>query len=550
MVIWAIIWAFSFNLFSIVLEAFAFYNYFSISFDVLNIYRQVYKLFLDLSVMVKFVPVPVWVLVGLYIFDRIRKARGYKNLEHMEAMNRGFINERGVFSLFVAPMRQGKTKMSTSFALSREVMFRDTAYEIILKSDLKFPYFPWINLENSLRAAIDKRSVYNLATVRRFVRSKISKFNKRPEKRYIFDYDFERYAVEYNNGMYIEKLASVLEDYAQAYFIYIVQTSLIVSNYSIRVDNVIDDIGNFPLWRADFFRTDSRLIDSYSRHSHIIDYDALRLGKKLVSESRYAFEFGVIDITEIAKERLNMLEAQSLKKDDEETNQKNDGFESWVKMCGHSATVAYKCFVSIYADDQREQNLCAGLREVGEIIRIEDVEKDRLAMPFFFVGELIYDFLHSKFIGLHRKTRYNRGDNCLLYYLIHTVVSKFEAYYNRIYNIFGYEVMQVSVQDGAQNNEAKLHDYYISTKKDLSKRYSTDCLSDTLAVRALRATWGLDDLPTYKTERPTFDETLKQNSFFIRDITETLNVNGKSDKKKKTQPPAFDTDKLSRFFGK
>ena len=46
-----------------------------------------------------------------------------------------------------------------------------------------------------------------------------------------------------------------------------------------------------------------------------------------------------VDITEIGKERKNMLELKELKKREEATNQKNDGFNDWLKMIRHSATV-------------------------------------------------------------------------------------------------------------------------------------------------------------------------------------------------------------------
>lgn len=542
--IWAFVWVLNFNLLPILIEFLAFLYYFSASFDVKNIYIQVYKLLLDLSVMFKFVPVPVWVIVGLIIFDKIRKKRGYDNLMHNELMNRGFINERGVFSLIVAPMRQGKTKFSVAMALSREVMYRDNAYEIILKCDLKFPFFPWINFENSIRKAMDNHSVFNLATCRRFVVSKMKKFYKHPIKKYLFGYDFNRYGMEYDNKKYIETLESVLLDYAQAYFIFIVQSSLIVSNYSIRVDDLIEDIGNFPARHADFFRTDSRYVDALSRHSKILDYDALRMGKKVAGESKFAFEFGVIDITEIAKERLNQNESDGIKRDSKDANQKNDGFDSWVKMCGHNATIDFKCFVNIYCDDQREQNLPASLREVGEILRIEDSEKGYLAMPGFFIEELIYSISHKITEYLHKKVRYNQGGNTLLYYVLHTIGAKIENYYNRIYNIFGYEVLNVSVQDGAQDNEKKMHKFYISNKKDLSNRYSTDCLSDLLAVRALRATWGLDDSPSFSNNKATVEDFKKMNSYFFNAAIKEL------DKKKtenKKEPP-INLERLREFI--
>ena len=67
----------------------------------------------------------------------------------------------------------------------------------------------------------------------------------------------------------------------------------------------------------------------------------LRLGKKVLENNPKAgsFEFGVVAITEIGKERGNNLELKEVKKVTNETNQKNDLFNSWLKMCRHSATI-------------------------------------------------------------------------------------------------------------------------------------------------------------------------------------------------------------------
>ena len=145
---------------------------------------------------------------------------------------------------------------------------------------------------------------------------------------------------------------------------------------------------------------------------------------------------------------------------------------------------------------------------------------------------------------LHKKVRYNQGGNSLLYYILHMVLSKIESYYNRIYNIFGYDVLNVSVQDGAQDNDKKMHKFYISNKKDLSARDSTDCLSDLLAVRALRAAWGLDDSPSFPNNKATVDDFKKMNSYFFNAAIKEL------DKKKtenKKEPP-YNWERLREFI--
>ena len=69
-----------------------------------------------------------------------------------------------------------------------------------------------------------------------------------------------------------------------------------------------------------------------------------------------SFEFGVVGITEIGKERGNNLELKEIKKGTDEANQKNDLFNSWLKMCRHSATVDNFPFIKVFTDEQRPES--------------------------------------------------------------------------------------------------------------------------------------------------------------------------------------------------
>ncbi len=59
-ILWIILWCLHLNLASIVIEFFAFYFYFAVSFDIPNVYVQFCKLFLDLQVIFKNVPIFVY----------------------------------------------------------------------------------------------------------------------------------------------------------------------------------------------------------------------------------------------------------------------------------------------------------------------------------------------------------------------------------------------------------------------------------------------------------------------------------------------------------
>lgn len=537
--IWLCLWLFYFNVFTIVLEFIAFYLYFVVSFDFVNIYRQVYKLILDLWTAISFIPVWGWVLLALFIIDRWRKKIGYAVLNHNEMKNRGFINARPIVLMVCGTMGKKKTTMLTDIALSQAVMFKDKAFEKILENDLKFPYFPWVNLENALRYAMSRHEIYNLATCRKYIghlsacfaAAQVPAFRKSIRRHlkkvfaldydnFCFGYDYGRYGFTYDDKLKVVNVWEVIETYAQLYFIYIIQSSLIISNYSVRTDSLISDIGNFPLWNTDFFKRDSRLIDSFSRHSHIIDFDALRLGRKMVENNVFAdsFEFGVVDITEVGKERKNMLELKEMKKREETTNQKNDGFNDWLKMIRHSATVDNYPFVKVITDEQRPESWGADARDLCEIVHIRESGETRLAMPFFFIGELLYSAVFGKFVSLYYNYRFTRGDNTLSMHILKTVTAKIQHYYTGVYNTFGYCPLRVQVESGTQDGELDENKYYLANKKIYSKRFSTDCFSDFFTKKALRSPVGLDDLPEYRTEKATFDEMDKQHSYFFNDL--------------------------------
>ncbi len=88
---WLIIWIFHLNLATIVVEFFAYYFFFAISFQLGTIYPQFVKLAVDLQVL--FTHVPLWVLliIGIVLLDRWRRKIAKNRLRHFEARNCGFI---------------------------------------------------------------------------------------------------------------------------------------------------------------------------------------------------------------------------------------------------------------------------------------------------------------------------------------------------------------------------------------------------------------------------------------------------------------------------
>lgn len=517
-ILWVGIWVFNLNAASIVTGFFAYYFYFVLSFDVANLYVQVCKLFIDLQVIFGFFPWWIIALVCWLLFDRWRKNIAQNRLRHFEARNCGFINELPIVSMACGSMGKKKTTLITDMVLSQEVMFRQKALEILQQNDMKFPYFPWIAFEDELRRCMEHGTVYNLASVKAWIALKRSRFLRhRNAQTQLYGYDYSRYGTTFDDSLKISRLFEVLETYAQAYFIYVLESSLIVANYSVRTDNLMADNGNFPMWLTDFFPKRRR---PQSRHAHILDFDVLRLGRKVLGNNPKAgsFEFGVVGITEIGKERGNNLELKEVKKGSDDTNQKNDLFNSWLKMCRHSATVDNFPFIKVFTDEQRPESWGADARDLADIINIASCGDMRLALPFYTIEEMLSEWAFNRFLSLYYDFRFRRGDNTLLVHILKSVVAWLWRRNLRILNRFGYSVLKIEKERGTMDGKTENKKYYLMSAKIYAQRFSTDCFSDYFNDMARRSYTGLADYLEYATEKASVEELRMQNSYFINSL--------------------------------
>ncbi len=515
--IWLVIWVFNLNFATVITEFFAFYFYFAVSFDFKAIYMQIVKLFIDLQVVAKNVPLWIILIFLWLIFERWRKNLALAKLRRMENANRGFINDLPIVLMTCGSMGKKKTTIITDMTLSQEIMFRNIAYGKLQETDMKFPNFGWIAFEMELRKCMEHGTVYNLATVKEWVKLKRSRYEKHGNALWqLYGYDCQRYGLTYNDALKISELFDVLETYAQAFFIYALQTSLIVANYSIRTDNRLLSEDNFPLWALDFFSDGQRR----SRHSHILDFDVLRLGKKVLENNPKAgsFEFGVVAITEIGKERGNNLELREVKKKNDETNQKNDLFNSWLKMCRHSATVDNFPFIKVFTDEQRPESWGADARDLCDIVNIVSAGDTKLALPFYTIEDMVSEIAFNRFIALYYDFRYRRGDNTLLVHILKSVTAWLWKRNARIYNKYGYSIVKIEKERGTMDGKPENKKYFLMNYKIYRNRFTTDCFSDYFNDLASHTNVGLSDYIEYATEKASIEELKTQNSYFINGL--------------------------------
>ena len=542
-IIWALIWAFYLNVLNVFIQFLAFYFYFCSSFKLKSLYVIIYKTFVDLLPMIMFIPSFVWLILAFVIFHLFRKSRGYRILDHFENRNKGFINSLGQMTMTTGEPGKGKTSLDVDMVISLQTMFRNKAYEMILENDMMFPKFPFSKFEEELKRAIDYHQVYNLATARVWVGKKVNRALKNvSEEEYLnsskfFDYDYETYGLIYDNGIKNIHLFQMLESYAQHYLIYITESSLIIANFSIRTDNVKQDLGNFPLWYSELFRIDPNYSDNNSKHAHILDFDMLRLGKKVVenNEKADALEFGIIVVSEIGKERGNQFDLAGVKRVALETNQKNDGFNDWMKLARHSATVDNYPYIKFFSDDQRAESFAADGRQLNEkVIFIAEKDEYKNTLMLFHLEEIIFGLTSNSFNAFYSKYRFYRKDDSFFMFLLKSLYSKYYDYFIRLHNIFGFNRLTLEHERGTLKGDVSVDKYYLMYKKIYSNRYATDCFADFFREKALNCKLGINDLQEYESERATLEEFGIQNSYFINKLIAN-NMLGAIDKKENNE---------------
>ena len=520
-VFWLVLWMFSLNLASIVVAFLAFYFYFAVSYTLDSLYVQICKLLIDLQVVANAVPWWVVLCAGVWVFFLFRKKIALMRLWRFESKNCGFINELPIVSMTCGSMGKKKTTIITDMTLSQEMMFRQKAFELLQKNDMKFPNFPWIMFEMELRKCMEYGKVYNLASIKDWVEIKRKRFEKHGnEYLQLYGYDYRRYGYLYDDTLKTQDLFDVLETYAKLYFIYVIESSLIVSNYAIRTDNVLLDNGNFPKWFFDFFPEKRQ---NNSRYAHILDFDVLRLGKKVIDNNPKtgSFEFGVVVISEVGKERGNNLELKDVKKKTNDANQKNDLFNSWLKMCRHSATVDNYPFIKVFTDEQRPESWGADARDLCDIVHVISSGQAKLALPFYTIEEMVYEWVYGRFLRLYYDFRYRRGDNTLFMFVLKSIVNLLYRHNVAVYNKYGYSVSHVEKERGTLDGAVVKKKYYLINSKIYSMRFSTDCFSDYFNDMARKTNIGLMHYTEYGCEKATIDELKEQNSYFIRDLYDT-----------------------------
>ncbi len=527
------IWTYNLNGFTIAIEVLAWLFFFPFAEGkrIESIPIQIAKLLVDLTVAIDFLP--VWALIGIgyLLFDIHRKNVGYARLEDGEEENRRFLLANPGNLLATGPPRVGKTQGITDMGISQQIVFRKTAQQKSLEHHMEFPFFKWGLLEQTLINMRQKVPGFSLTFIRHLIPtlqymfesravlapSQIENAKKRLKnwgyqgKDFIFDYDYQKYGMEYDNGLVIVSIWKAIRLYAEEFYIYTQPTPLIFGNYPVQTDVAWKDFGNYPIMDAELFKRTPRERAKLAQFSHVVTHDAMRLGKKKNPDGIYnnSYDSGVFLFSEAGKELGNQItnRGKDKDKDSEKSNPNNDLWTMNAKMISHGTTIDYFTYFRILADEQRAMSILADFRELGDELQILSKSPEKIKMPHFAFGELFYLIAKKIMTRLMLFFKSKHGKMTLCFYLCLRVYSLIFNHYQRIYNTFAVSTQKIKVKNDVTGEKAKIWTYNLARKKICGDAYNTIFFFPYYDARWSKSTvGGLNATPQFKSLDATFEE--------------------------------------------
>lgn len=546
------IWCWNLNLFTIVLEAIAYFLWACWWPARLgNIFVQLAKLAVDLSVIFQTLPTVLLIILGYLLFNFIRRRIGFKRLDKDEKKNEKFLEDNPGNLLATGRPRVGKTMAITDMGLTENVRFRKIAQNASWNHRLEFPFFPWRVLEKTIEE-MRKLPFFKLQTIRDFFAELQEAFEKSESysekerenklgrfevfgyasKDFIFGYDHKRYGLEYDNNLKMVSIWESIELYAEEYAIYTSPTPFIISNYPIRTAIKWKTYGNYPLMKANFFKIKPSELVEMTEWSHIVNHDALRLGVKMNPHGKYNdnYDCGCIVLSELGKELGNQItnRGKQNQADSKECTPNNDLWTMNAKMVSHGLTIDFNCYARILADEQRAMSVLADFREIGSEMRIVKKHREKIKMPFFAFGELAYA-LADKYLKKALQYFANRhGKITLGEYFVTRLYKWIFDKYNRIKNQFGSYQIDVKIKDnstGENDEESTSGKYYVARKKTCADVYDTGFFGIFYREKFKRSTvGGTEKAPQYTGLQPTIPQMQFTASRMNRDVLRYFDV--------------------------
>ncbi|MBE5751036.1 MAG: hypothetical protein E7357_01340 [Clostridiales bacterium] len=547
-IVFIAIWMFNLNIATIGFEFIAWMLWVGPALGFYNIFTQIAKLALDLSVGIRTLPKIVSIVLGLWIFHKYRRHIGFERLSDLEKDDMQFLEDNPGNYTVVGKPRVGKTKLITLLARLENKRFRFRAKRKMMEDMKQFPALNW----HAVRQTVDnfrKLPKFGLEYIRGFCEELQSCFESRKsmsdkERKgtlknfqaqgyvgddFIFGYDYEKFGMTYNNGLILIPIWRALTYYMEEYAIY-TSDSLVISNYPIRSTIRFKQRGRcFPVMKSNCFKLRPQDVESATTWSHIIPHDGLRLGVKYNPDGKYnnSIDSGLLVISEAGKEFGNQITNRGKDKAGG-CNPTNDLWMMNAKMISHAMTVNYECYTRIMVDEQRSGSIQTDFNELGTKLTLKRRTKDKIMMPFFALEEAAYMLICSAYDKIYEFYWSRHGKDCLTMHALSWLDGIINSHYVRTMNVFGSNDVKLRTTDESsgetmeKSKDETLHVMKGMTDGDV---YDTGFFGIVYREKFKRSeVGGREKIPCFTSKSPTIPQMVFQQSHMYKEVFKYFKV--------------------------
>lgn len=544
------IWLFNLNIATIGFEIIAWLLWVGFAMGFGNVFVQIAKLAVDLSVAFRVLPTVLTVCICCWVFHKFREHLGINRLKFLVEEDMDFLEEHPGNLLAVGKPRVGKTKSITLLGILENVRLRRRAEKKAMEDMKQFRHMNWRAVRKTV-ANFRKLPQFGLEFIRGFVDELQYHFENRENmsdkqrkeilknyqnlgyvgKDFIFGYNHEEYGMTYNNGLILVPLWRALVYYMEEYAIYTSPTPLIIGNYPVRTTIRWKKQGeNYPILKSNFFKLRAYDVERTTSWSHIVPYDGLRLGVKYKPDGKYnnSLDSGIFLFSELGKELGNQITNRGKDKAGG-CNPTNDLMTMNAKMISHGLTINHETYTRVLADEQRSGSVQSDFNELGTKLTLKTRTKDKIQMPFFAFDEaayLLYDGFYNKFWKFYHS---RHGKETLLMYTIERIDNILHNHYLRVFNRFASHDIKLRVTDESsgetldKSKDERIHMPKCLTDGDV---YDTAYFGVVYREKFRRSqVGGREKIPQYTGKTPTIPQMVFQESHMVKEVFKHFDVN-------------------------
>ena len=236
-------------------------------------------------------------------------------------------------------------------------------------------------------------------------------------------------------------------------------------------------------------------------------------------------DFGLITLTEFAKERGNRYTNQNRKKN--EVSPFNDGTTNAFGIIRHLTTIRHKQYCKIIWDEQKLSSFSGieGAMAETNIFLSKQRAKHKLALPFWFIESVLLEWGYSHYMKQYNRYIQIRNDNNVFFWYFSHMYSFFANKIRNITNTFGYRRISVGLSGVNINGSQEKRDdrsIYLLNKITFADRYETDCYRGFFNKLKMQATMGINQLTSFKGRAATQSELELTHGYMSSELFDSI----------------------------